>query len=79
VTKTYVSPAKETRIAKLQKLHYEIFRIITKLPSVIKINILYKQIGPTPVAALSETWFFGRLLTGIAGSNPAGGMDVCIF
>ena len=30
-----------------------------------------------PVAARSKAWVCGRLLVGIAGSNPAGGMDVC--
>jgi hypothetical protein len=29
------------------------------------------------VAALSKAWVYGRSLTGIVGSNPAGGMDVC--
>ena len=24
-------------------------------------------------------WVYGRLLTGIAGSNPAGSMDVCLL
>jgi hypothetical protein len=31
------------------------------------------------VAARSNTWAFGRSLAGIAGSNPAGGMDVCLL
>ena len=28
------------------------------------------------VAARSKAWVFGRTFAGIAGSNPAGGMDV---
>jgi len=33
---------------------------------------------PTPVAARSQTWVWGRSLAGTVGSNPAGGMDsVC--
>jgi len=33
---------------------------------------------PIPVAALPGTWVYGRSLTGIEGSNPAGlGMSVC--
>jgi len=32
---------------------------------------------PMPVAARSEAWVCGRSLAGIAGSNPAGGTDVC--
>ena len=31
------------------------------------------------MAALSSAWDCGRSLAGIAGSNPAGGMDVCVF
>jgi hypothetical protein len=33
---------------------------------------------PITVAALSKTWVVGRSIAGIAGSNPAGGMDVCL-
>ena len=29
------------------------------------------------VAARSKAWLWGRSLAGIAGSNPAEGMDVC--
>ena len=32
-----------------------------------------------PVAARSQAWVCGRSLVGIAGSNPAGGMDFCRF
>jgi len=34
---------------------------------------------PIPVAARSTAWVCGRSLFGIAGSNPAGGMDVCLL
>ena len=33
---------------------------------------------PITVAARSKAWVFGRSLTGIVGSNPTGGMDVCV-
>ena len=33
---------------------------------------------PIPVAERSKAWVCGRSLVGIAGSNPAGGMDVCL-
>jgi hypothetical protein len=33
---------------------------------------------PIPVAARSKEWVCGRLRAGIAGSNPARGMDVCL-
>ena len=32
-----------------------------------------------PVAAWSKAWVCGRSLAGIAGLNPAGGMDVCLL
>jgi hypothetical protein len=31
------------------------------------------------VAARSKTWVYGRSLGVIAGSNPVGGMDVCLL
>jgi hypothetical protein len=31
------------------------------------------------VAALSQAWVFGRSLTRIVGSNPTGGMDICLL
>ena len=34
---------------------------------------------PIPVAARSKAWVCGRWLAGIAGSNRAGGMDVCLL
>jgi hypothetical protein len=33
---------------------------------------------PIPVAAWSKAWVYGRSLTGIVGSYPTGGMDVCV-
>jgi len=30
------------------------------------------------MAASFEAWVGGRLLAGIAGSNPTGGMDICL-
>jgi hypothetical protein len=33
---------------------------------------------PIPVAARSKAWVYGRSLTGIVGSNPTGGIDVCV-
>jgi hypothetical protein len=39
------------------------------------LNVLW----PIPVAARSKAWACGRSLAGIAGSNPLGGMDVCLF
>jgi hypothetical protein len=34
---------------------------------------------PIPVAARSEAWVCGRALAGIMGSNPTGGIDVCLL
>jgi hypothetical protein len=35
-------------------------------------------LSPESVAR-SKTWFLARTLAGIAGSNPAEGMDVCLL
>jgi len=32
-----------------------------------------------PLAARPKVWIYGALIAGIAGSNPAGGMDVCLL
>jgi hypothetical protein len=32
-----------------------------------------------PVAVRSKAWVYGRSLTGIVGSNPAEGLDVCLL
>jgi hypothetical protein len=37
-----------------------------------------EKVMPIPVAARSKAWVCGRSLAGIAGSNPTGGMDVCV-
>jgi hypothetical protein len=34
---------------------------------------------PIPVSARSKAWIYGRSLAGIAGSNPAGFMDVWLL
>jgi hypothetical protein len=40
---------------------------------------LPKYEGPIPVAARSKAQVCGHLVAGIAGSNPAEGMDVCLL
>jgi hypothetical protein len=44
----------------------------------IRINEVLMYILPIPVAARSKVWVYGRCHVGITGSNPAGGMDVCL-
>jgi hypothetical protein len=39
----------------------------------------YMASKPNLVDARSNAWVCGRSLAGIEGSNPAGGMDVCLF
>ena len=34
---------------------------------------------PIPVAQLSRAWVYGRLIAGIAGSNPAGSLKAFFF
>ena len=36
-------------------------------------------VTPVPLAARSKAWVCGRSLAEIAGSNPAGGMGVCLL
>jgi hypothetical protein len=45
---------------------------------VYRFNALYQLDLPIPVAVRSKAWVYGRSLTGIVGSNLAGGMDVCV-
>jgi hypothetical protein len=40
--------------------------------------VLFNEV-PIPVAARSKAWVCGRSLAGIAGSNTAGVMDVCLL
>ena len=53
----------------------------TELVGFARQEIVYDIIRdlPIPVAARSKAWFVGLSLAGIAGSNPAGGMDVCLL
>jgi len=34
---------------------------------------------PIPVAVRSKAWVCGRSFAGVAGSNPTGSMDICLF
>jgi hypothetical protein len=45
----------------------------------LRIEITYVSKLPIPVAAQSKAWVCGLSLAGRAGSNPAGGMDVCLL
>jgi hypothetical protein len=47
----------------------------------VKKNIYeaYTETLPIPVAERSEAWVCSRSPAGIAGSNHAGGMDVCLL
>ena len=42
-------------------------------------NALYRCTSTIIVAARSMAWVCGRSLAEIAGSNPAVGMNVCLF
>ena len=39
----------------------------------------HSSVMPIPVVERSKAWVCGWSPTGIAGSNPAGGMDVCVL
>jgi hypothetical protein len=45
----------------------------------ISLGISISMNEPIPVAAQCKAWVCGRLHAGIAGSKPAGGMDVCLL
>ena len=36
-----------------------------------------ERLVPISVAVRSKKWICARSLAGVAGSNPAGGMDIC--
>jgi hypothetical protein len=58
------------RSVKIRKINSSSFRFI----------IVQSEMLPVTVAALSKAWnVFARLNTGIVGSNPARGMDVCVY
>jgi hypothetical protein len=38
-----------------------------------------ESVGPVPMAARSEARVYGHSLAGIAGSNPAEGIDICLL
>jgi hypothetical protein len=40
---------------------------------------ILKKYEKIAVAVRSKAWVYGRSLAGIAGSNPTGGMDVCLL
>ena len=45
-----------------------------------KNNLKYSVLSkPVPMAAQSKAWICSRLPAEIVGSNPAGGMDVCLL
>ena len=41
--------------------------------------VIFKNVQPVPVAARCKVWVCGRSPVGIVGSNPTGGMDVCLL
>jgi hypothetical protein len=55
---------------KIFKLHQNKYHEIVQIKKVKM---------PIPVAVQSKTWVYGRSLTRIVGSNPTGGMDVCLL
>ena len=64
---------------KFPKLLISLKNIITaKIMSWFLVTLYYSRSGwPIPVVARSKAWVCGRSLAGIAGSNPAVGIDLC--
>ena len=50
-----------------------------RLTKAFTISFVYIIYVPIPVAAWSKAWVCCRSLAGIAGSNSAGGTDVCVL
>jgi hypothetical protein len=46
---------------------------------VVVVVVVVVIVGPIPVAGRSKAWDCDRSLAGIAGSNSAGNMDVCLL
>jgi hypothetical protein len=42
-------------------------------------HFTYTYVWRVPVVALSKAWVYGRSPAEIVGSNPTGGMDVCLL
>jgi len=56
--------------------------VVCRVMHCMHYKIFYSCIAvrqPVPVAARSKTWVCGRSLAAIAGSNPTGGMNVCVL
>ena len=66
-------------VIAVQAAAYKALQVITVTYTVLVVPVvpLYPA-QPTPVAARPKTRVCGRSLAGIAGSNSAGGMDVCL-
>ena len=58
--------------------HVELTGIFIK-PLLLHLVGCLNYLEPVPVAARSKAWVCGRLLAGIVGSNPTGGIDVCLL
>jgi hypothetical protein len=46
--------------------------------TLLKFAFFNECLLPVPVAARSKAWVCGRSSAEIVGSNPTGGMDVCL-
>jgi hypothetical protein len=61
-------------------MHFFHLTRATLLARLIIIDLIILTIfGYVAVAEPSKAWVCGRSLAGIAGSKPAGGMDVCLL
>jgi hypothetical protein len=66
----------------LWHVHYAVNRSpISNVSVAVCVNIFFfnNSPGPISVTARSKAWFCGRSLAGIAGSNPAEGMGICLL
>ena len=67
----------DMRLAPFQ--HVQCYLVVPTVVWLRYTKFCYSSGSDIPEAAWSKTCVCGRALAGIAGSNPAGGMDVCLL
>jgi hypothetical protein len=76
VLRKIFGPERDEVTEEWRRLHNEGLNGLYSSPNVIWV---IKSRSADPVAVRSKAWVFGRSLARILGSNPTGGMDVCLL
>ena len=72
MSKVYFIISRTLLLAWSRKIYYS-------CGTVQECRVQEKKMGPFALAARSKAWVCGLSLAWIVGSNPAGGMDVCLL